>query len=304
MDPIITALTTAQFVIDIPESGTGSNGCFGAVLMGYNGTNFVVERLCDHQTAGAPLGLSRYSDTQYVKTHRNGYCLISTADFAGCAKPYAGKIVGMTIDAIGFFIYLTVWDETQERIFLIKYDYATLSWQDGYYLDGFGVVTEADLNAQTYIAWPYASPDDWERIYAVGRLPYPEFTTTLGHVVTSGNTGTDWDLVEDTWGAGWGSALFEKSGTLFAIRSTAGDAKLYKDSADLNLVLKTTLTFSNGVNLHALKIDSSNRVVVGGDGADSVMVLRVLSPYDATKIGNITYDHGTAAGINALEVLE
>jgi hypothetical protein len=174
----------------------------------------------------------------------------------------------------------------------------------GYYLDGFGTVSEVELNNNTYIAWPYASPDDPDRIYTLGRMPNPEFTTTLGHVITTDDAGADWDLVENSWGSAWGSALFEKSGTLFAIRSTTSDAKLYKDSADLNLVLKTTLTFPNGVNLHALKVDASNRVVVGGDGGNAIMVLRVLSPYDATKIGNLTYNHGTAAGINALEVLE
>jgi hypothetical protein len=188
---------------------------------------------------------------------------------------------------------------------LLKYDFATLTWQAGYYIDGFGTVTEAELNAYTYIAWPYAHPSDPDNIFVLGRMANPEFTTTLGHIITTNDAGGNWNLVEDGWSSAHASALQHTLiGELFAIQSTGSSAKLYRDNADLNLVLKSTLTFAEGVDLHALKIDASNRVVVAANGADSIMVLRILTPYDATKIGNITYDHATGAGVNALEILE
>jgi hypothetical protein len=168
-----------------------------------------------------------------------------------------------------------------------------------------GTVTEAELNAGTYFAYPFAGigDDDWIIVYGSMNDPYSLGSPT--YVLESDDGGVTASLVDvdGTWVSGGCTALWvEPDGIMYAIRSQSTQAKLYYGNALLDLNLMSTLPFAAGVNPHAIKVDPYDlSVYCGADTAGAIMVVKSFPLYSSWI--NMTYDHGTTSDITSLELL-
>lgn len=160
-----------------------------------------------------------------------------------------------------------------------------------------GAATLAQIAAKTYVAYVRAS---WfsQELYVYGRFQAFE----LEHVIFSGDAGLSFNLVD---GANFGkdhigSLAEDIFGNVFAIRNyRGGGTKLYRGSpAGLQVALTLPLTAVNSQGLH---VDTDGIVFVGSGTPAQTMVLAITPPYSSAK--DITYDHSTARGINAIHKL-
>ena len=106
--------------------------------------------------------------------------------------------------------------------------------------------------------------------------------------------------------AGWDSAycgsLVDDFGTVYACRVAGSSTKLYTGDWQDSLSLKSTLTFQTAINPFGLVFSwLDNSVYAAAAASNSYMVIRANSPFTAWT--DVTYNHSTAAGINALVAL-
>lgn len=204
----------------------------------------------------------------------------------------APKALGVSIGRYGggTVAWVTTW--ASGTLYLEEWGLTTLTRSNQYSL---GACTEAELDAGTYAAWPFAFNDSF--CYVFGRLPEPDGLSGVHHVVY--HDGTDFTAMENGWGSDICGALFaEADGTVTAIRNRSGNpAQLYRGD-DSGLVLKCTLSFDAGVNPHAIDFDAfSGRVFLGADNGVSPIVITLAPPYSTGDISDLTGDHATDEGI-------
>lgn len=210
----------------------------------------------------------------------------------------ATKALGATVGkALSETAYVTLWADSGELI-LSVIDLATMGQT---YIYSLGGATEEQLDAKTFVAYPYcpfALGDEY--LYVYGRMSIGGLGTC--QVIYSEDGGASFAAVETGWDADHCGSLLEDFGTVFAIRNVVGlAAKLYiGDYTALSVV--STLLGNAGVNPSSMAYDWFNNVVyVGLDTGAAVMVLRANAPF--TEWVDITYDHQTSNGINAIMVL-
>jgi hypothetical protein len=111
-----------------------------------------------------------------------------------------------------------------------------------------------------------------------------------------------WSLCESGWGTDICGGLMVLSGDLvFAIRNISGGARLYIGD-NTGLSLRSTSSLNDGIEHRGMTVDLlDGTIVIASRSGDSVMVVGTPSPYNTWY--DLTSDHGTGNGVNAIEIL-
>lgn len=228
-----------------------------------------------------------------------GFNTISTNErYLSFVTEYSGLEVGGK--AIGVSVFgSTAWVtmlSVNDELLLGAWDLSTLTLSASYSL---GSCTEAQLNSETYIAYPFAVSGT--QCFVFGRMQNPQSLGDPTHVAYF--DGATWSAVEQGWGTDICGGLDLWAGTvIYAIRNlVAGGARLYKGDTT-GLSLASTSLLNSGVEPHGITVDPIDiTVLLGSRVADSIMVVGSPSPH--TTWYDLTSDHQVADGVNAIEIL-
>jgi hypothetical protein len=211
--------------------------------------------------------------------------------------PGALKVLGVSISkGLGDTLYLTAWGDNGELIYQVR-SMDDLSLTGAYSL---GSCTEEELNNKTYFAMPYAIYGDDAFFYLYGR--FAPSSVGLSQIIYSADSGASLTVLEASWGSAYCGSLIDDFGLVFAARCIGSQTKLYTGQWDVGLELKSTLLYSAATNPFSMVYnfyDDSLYAAAAASGA--IMVIKANSPFTSWK--DITYDHSTAAGVNAIVAL-
>jgi len=211
--------------------------------------------------------------------------------------PGALKVLGASISkGLGDTLYLTAWGDNGELVYQVR-SMADLSLIGAYSL---GACTEEELNNKTYFAMPYAIYGDDAFFYLYGR--FAPSSVGLSQIIYSADSGASLTVLEANWGSAYCGSLIDDFGLVFAARCIGSQTKLYTGQWDVGLELKSTLLYSAATNPFSMVYnfyDDSLYAAAAASGA--IMVIKANSPFTSWK--DITYDHSTAAGVNAIVAL-
>lgn len=200
---------------------------------------------------------------------------------------------------LGSNVWVTAHDETNLELALFEYLLPVPTWLRRVPI---GDASIAEVDAETYIARPYAGPGDdgWVVIY--GRMNDPDGLGNPQHIIETFDFANSFSSLEASWGTDLAGAVIVEADTLIsAIRNRPTSAKLYRGLVP-PLLLMSTLDFAQNVAPRGMEVDIfSGAVYACSDTGTGIMVLKSLAPYLAWE--NLTYDHGTAAGINTIILL-
>ena len=161
----------------------------------------------------------------------------------------------------------------------------------------FGAATSEQVQNKTRILYPYHSFDGY--LYLFGNFTNPD-TSSVAHILRTNDLGVTLEIVENSWGTDSCSGFVKGSSRMVAARSIVGGTEIY--SGTHSLVKVSTLPFIGHIDKRSMKIQyTDNRVVIGANTGQSVMILQAFPPY--TRWSNITLNHGTANGINSLDII-
>jgi hypothetical protein len=207
------------------------------------------------------------------------------------------KALGMSISkGLGDTLYLTAWGDNQELLYQVR-DMADLSLLGSYSL---GACTEAELDAKTYYAIPLAIFGDDAFCWFYGR--FNPTSVGLSQIIYTADYGASLTVFEAGWGSAYCGSLVDDFGLVYACRVAGASTKLYSGDWQDTLALKSTLLFPTAINPFGMVyswLDDS--LYAAAAGANSLMVIR--SNYPFTSWTDVTYNHSTAAGINAIVAL-
>lgn len=211
--------------------------------------------------------------------------------------PGALKVLGASISkGLGDTLYLTAWGDNGELIYQVR-AMSDLSLTGAYSL---GPCTEEELNTKTYFAMPYAVFGDDAFFYLYGR--FAPASVGLSQIIYSADSGVSLTVLEAGWGSAYCGSLIDDFGLVFAARCAGSQAKLYTGQWDASLELKSTMLFSAAINPFSMVYNFyDDSLYAAAAASGSIMVIKANSPF--TSWSDITYDHSTAAGINAIVAL-
>lgn len=211
--------------------------------------------------------------------------------------PGALKVLGASISkGLGDTLYLTAWNDNGELIYQVR-AMSDLSLTGAYSL---GACTEEELTAKTYFAMPYAVFGDDAFFYLYGR--FAPSSVGLSQIIYSADSGVTLTVLEASWGSAYCGSLIDDFGLVFAARCAGAQAKLYTGQWDSSLELKSTMLFSAAINPFSMVYNFyDDSLYAAAAAGGSIMVIKANSPFTAWS--DITYDHSTAAGINAIVAL-
>lgn len=233
--------------------------------------------------------VDRLTSVAFVYAHQQETTAYGVAYIGTIAESTtAGKLLCLVTYSNA--IFTTVWKNSE--LFFQSYSALDLSLLGEFSL---GACSESELNTGVYAAHLCATTSE---AYIFGRMGG---ALGLGHIVSVSGT-----VIEGGWGEDiCGALAVAPDGTIFAVRNIANNPpKLYIGSAQDGLALKCTLPFESGVRPHAIDIDLfTGDVYIAAGSGQSTMVIKVQPPYAANNIINLTYDHDTNDGVNALVLL-
>jgi len=207
------------------------------------------------------------------------------------------RALGIEIDkftTLGALI--TGWRGDIDELSLVGYDLLELANVGAVSL---GAATEAEVDSQTLIAFPFSPFTLDGTFYTYGRMSAPAGLAGIQHIISS-QDGLNFGSEINNWGNDRAGSMVADGDEILALRVLgAGTVKLYR----LGASVVSTLLFSNqGVNPHGTAIDEFQGILyVAADTGGSIMILRSVFPY--TEWNDITFAHGTADGVNAIEIL-
>lgn len=194
--------------------------------------------------------------------------------------------------------YATVWAD--DFLFLDIYDLDSLSLVDAIPISAGSF---SQLESKERIVYPYA---DWIHdgsVYLFGRFRHP-VTNEIVHILKTEDFGTTFEVIEDGWGTDHCSALVvDTMGLIYACRSRDDRSTIYLGS-DLGMEQRSILPFGSFVNPQGMKLDhEDSSLIIASGKPDSRIIVRASFPFADSDILNITFNHATDAGINAVEIL-
>ena len=179
--------------------------------------------------------------------------------------------------------------------------YVTTKNQDGntnllFVLDNTPAVTDTIQLTDVATERCYVETDwgDDDSIMVYGRMVMTGLGTS--HIAESFNGGGSFSQYESGWGSSYCGALRIINGNVFALRNVDGEARLY-----VNGLYRSTIPFPAGVRPRGVVLSAGGTVFAAADTGQSVMVMMCRSPY--ASWADITYNHGTDAGIWAIDIL-
>jgi hypothetical protein len=131
----------------------------------------------------------------------------------------------------------------------------------------------------------------------------PQSLGNPSHIIYTNNGGSSFALVEGDWTTEHCGSVYERSsGALFAIRNVTGGCYLYKGTAAGGIVYMSISTLDAGVDPQGMILDLTDGTVIAcSNGAQTNMV--ALSPANYLYWGDITANHNTNRGVNAVVVI-
>lgn len=217
----------------------------------------------------------------------------STVLFRAVKMSFSATVRGLGMSlgkATGEGMYVTGWNQGSGELEVQAFSVPALELVATY---TFGVATEGEIDAKTYIMYPYCPFGSDYLVYLYGRMPDGN-----NHILYSDDGAASVSVVEGSWGTDHCGALIEDFENVYAIRNVSGGAKLYVGSND-GVNLKSTLPIAAQVNPRAIEWDWYNGLLyVGAGSSGAVLVVRTSPPYMEWE--NITFDHPTGNGLNSL----
>lgn len=183
----------------------------------------------------------------------------------------------------GAIFYITASDATNDFCYLFTAN------QTPELIDQFSVAAAASDDLWVESDW---GDDDVLILY--GNFTHPSIG--ISHLLISSDAGVNFSPYQTGWGGSVAGAVRVMNNNIYAIRNVDGEAKLY-----INNTLKSTIPFPAGVNPRGMVVSTRGTVFVAADDGQSLMVYMTRSPY--TSWTNITYNHGTGNGVNAIDLL-
>lgn len=223
------------------------------------------------------------------KDSSDGYKLKAVISGGGSTN----KALGISLSkGLGDVIYVTYWDTTQLAVAVYQTDFTPLG------MFGLGLCTEAQLNAKTYIAYPYVPFGEDEFCYFYGRMNNPGDLGTC-HIIYTDDLAQTYYLLEDGFGSAYCGAFVDDFGAIYAIRNAGNQAKLYSGDINGALSVVSTIPMPSYVNPSGLAYSFIDDAMYAGAGrANGIMIMR--SNYPFTEWVDITYNHSTESGIKAV----
>jgi hypothetical protein len=215
------------------------------------------------------------------------------------AGPGVSYVLGMSVGkGSGLLAYVTEWTSDNE-IVLRKYGVPDLVLLNSHVL---GDATLTQVVNRTWWAHPFAVIGDDNEVILYGRMNNPGGLGTV-HMLWSNDAGATVIIMELGFGEDHvGAMAMDEYSNVYAIRNIeAASPKLYAGVAGGFIFLLSTIPITGGVNPKAISADWAGNVIVGMDVGQAIMVLYSPSPY--IRWFDITGNHGTARGINSIEVL-
>jgi hypothetical protein len=172
----------------------------------------------------------------------------------------------------GSSFWLTLWRD--DTLFLQKRNTSDLELIDEYNL---GNCTIGELNARTYVAYPFTPTFDKDTCYVFGRMQDPQSLGNPSHLIRTIDGGSNFTLLEGGWGADVMNCFQAQGDTggarLFhAVRNlNAGGSQFYYGNETLGYRSATPFG-ARGVNVDALTIGGAGRIGLGADGPGAVMI--------------------------------
>jgi hypothetical protein len=207
------------------------------------------------------------------------------------------KVLGASISkGLGDTLYLTAWGDNGELVYFVH------SMDDLSLLGAFslGDCTEEELNDKTYYAMPLAPFGDDLFCWFYGR--FNPLGVGLSQIIYTADLGATLTVFEASWGNAYCGSLIDDFGLVFAAWCNGNQTKLYTGDWQSVLELKSTLLFSAAINPFSMVYNFyDDSLYAAASAGQTVMVIKANSPF--TSWADITYDHSTAAGINAIVAL-
>ena len=188
-------------------------------------------------------------------------------------------------------LFLTVW-RGDNRLNLYTFDVDSLGTKLA--SADLGPCTIAELNAATYVAYPYTPTFDDAYVYIFGRMSVPAGLTGIQHLLVSLDGGATFTSLESGFGADYIGA-FRAEGDVngnrqfFGVRNGSGVAKLYEGTEAL--VYRSDLPFAAGVAVYvdAMSIGPQRQVAAGARAAGAIMLAECPSPYTTWEDLTLNY---------------
>lgn len=215
---------------------------------------------------------------------------VNVAALSSAGSP--ARLIGLSISGAGGKIFITTVasDILQFAVHLMS----DLSEEAAYSL---GASTEAEVDANTYIAMPYAPIDGSDsNCYIYGRMNNPA-GLDLQHVVYTDDAGITLYSVEDDWeGDHCGAFFIDKRGRIYGVRN--GDNGLYGGLSRLSY--KIGLPWQ--VNPGAIYVTGDGYVVLAGKNtAGATKIVYTRRPYNV--LTDVTEDFPLTGGVTKLLVV-
>lgn len=194
--------------------------------------------------------------------------------------------------------WLTGWDGTD--LILQKWDLPLAGPTASYSL---GPASEAEVDDRTWIAFPFA-PFWTGDVFVFGRMDNPQGLGSPAHVLQF--DGSTFSLVEDSYSGDHVGSMYVNINTddIILIRNRAsGDAKIYAGVLGGAITARGTIPGSTWIGKpRGMAIFRQNgNLYLGSGSASGIMVLCTYQPY--INFINLTFNHSTANGIVAVEIL-
>jgi hypothetical protein len=251
----------------------------------------------------SPPVLRDFTSAYSVITYLNGNYYASCQGVGGTGEAVvfgsgaALKVLGASISkGLGDTLYLTAWGDNGELIYQVR-SMADLSLIGAYSL---GTCTEEELDNKTYFAMPYAAFGDDAFFWLYGR--FAPSSVGLSQIIYSADSGATLTVFEASWGTAYCGSLIDDFGLIFAAWCNGNQAKLYTGQWDASLELKSTMLFPAAINPFSMVYNFyDDSLYAAAARGNSLMVIKANSPFTSWK--DITYDHSTSNGINAIVAL-
>jgi hypothetical protein len=193
--------------------------------------------------------------------------------------------------------WVTSYEGDDDELLLLDYHLPSLGQLQSI---SMGAATLSEVNAKTYICYPFVPFGFDDAVYVYGRMNDPDGLGNPSHIIRTVNGGSSFTLIEGGWTFDHcGALVIDIGGTMFAIRNQSAKATLYRDNADNNLLLRLTLPFDAPVAPHGMLVDFVTQDVYPTSWfADSVMVVKVSPPH--LTYTDLTFNHDNTDGIESI----
>ena len=292
--------TTAVFAAHLYDAN-----CSAFTLLDIDGDDITIVKRCaqilddGHVFAPFPYTSEKFMFVHSYFTSPSYEAFLYTdthIDDIGCID-YQSRALGVQIDKLtGAKAWATLHNGTELELLEIALSTLAISNRTS-----LGNATEAQVDAETYIAWPFAAFGDDDSVYVFGRMNDPDGLGDPAHAILTVDGGSSFSLLEDGFSTDIISALHQYGDLLLIARDSGNNTKIYLwDGAAFQL--KSTSLLNAGIKVSALAFDYRDyTIVLGSNAANSIMV--VLSVYPYTDWIDITGDHPIGNSVFAVEIL-